>query len=154
MSENHLVHPDGALIVNKIHPEALPPRRSSSGAVGYDIFSIEDAIVPANGKTIVKTGIRLCIPSGHYGRIAPRSGLAANHSIDVGAGVVDPDYRGEILVVLFNHSSKEVSLPKHSRIAQLILERCSVLPVNIASNEIFDLDMTERGAGRFGSTGI
>lgn len=153
MYEHALVHPDGALIVNKLHPDALYPVRSTSGAVGYDLFSNEPVVVPARGTTIVKTGIRMVIPSGHYGRVAPRSGLAAKHSIDVGAGVIDPDYRGEICVILFNHSSVEFSLPKHSRIAQLILERCSVLPVQIVSDELYEMTTTDRGTGGFGSTG-
>jgi hypothetical protein len=63
--------------------------------------------VPARGKVCVKTGLQIAIPSGTYARIAPRSGLAAKHFIDTGAGVVDEDYRGEVLVLLFNHSETD-----------------------------------------------
>lgn len=69
------------------------PRRSS-----------EDTVVPARGKACVKTDLAMAIPSGTYGRVAPRSGLAAKHFIDTGAGVIDEDYRGELKVLLFNHS--------------------------------------------------
>ena len=59
-------------------------------------------VVPARGKALVSTGLAMAIPYGNYGRIAPRSGLAAKHMIDVGAGVIDADYRGEVKVLLFN----------------------------------------------------
>ena len=70
-------------------------------AAGYDIASAEETVVPAKGKTVVKTGISIAVPDGCYGRLAPRSGLAVRKYIDVGAGVIDADYRGEIGVVLF-----------------------------------------------------
>ncbi|KAK1144174.1 deoxyuridine 5'-triphosphate nucleotidohydrolase, mitochondrial [Acipenser oxyrinchus oxyrinchus] len=65
-------------------------------------FSAYDYIIPAMDKAIVKTDIQIALPSGYYGRVAPRSGLAAKYFIDVGAGVVDEDYRGNVGVVLFN----------------------------------------------------
>ncbi len=66
--------------------------------------SSHECIVPARGKAVVKTGLSIAIPAGTYARVAPRSGLAVKHFIDTGAGVVDEDYRGEVGVVLFNHS--------------------------------------------------
>jgi dUTP pyrophosphatase len=71
-------------------------------------------VVPARGKVCVKTGLQIAIPSGTYARIAPRSGLAAKHFIDTGAGVVDEDYRGEVMVLLFNHG--ESDFPSERRI--------------------------------------
>ena len=68
------------------------------------LCSAYDCSVPAHGKAVVKTGLSLAIPAGTYARVAPRSGLAVKHFIDTGAGVVDEDYRGEVGVVLFNHS--------------------------------------------------
>lgn len=70
-------------------------------------------MVPARGKCIVKTGLAIKTPSGTYGRVAPRSGLAAKHGIDTGAGVIDEDYRGEVGVILFNHS--DADFPGESR---------------------------------------
>uniref|UniRef100_A0A183BST5 Deoxyuridine 5'-triphosphate nucleotidohydrolase n=1 Tax=Globodera pallida TaxID=36090 RepID=A0A183BST5_GLOPA len=76
--------------------KARPPVFGSQSAAGADLCSAESCIVPAKGKVLVSTGLRVAIPSGHYGRVAPRSGLAVKHSIDVGAGVIDTDYRGEL----------------------------------------------------------
>jgi dUTP pyrophosphatase len=81
---------------------------------------------------------------------APRSGLAHKHSIDVGAGVIDYDYRGNVGVILFNFSDKDFQISPGDRIAQLILERISMASVV----EVADLDDTTRGAGGFGSTGV
>ena len=92
----------------------------------------------------------MAIPEGNYGRIAPRSGLAAKHSIDVGAGVIDCDYRGEVKVLLFNLSDVDFELKANERIAQLIIEKYT--PTDIA--EVEDLDATVRGKGGFGSTGV
>ncbi|KAK1144314.1 deoxyuridine 5'-triphosphate nucleotidohydrolase, mitochondrial isoform X1 [Acipenser oxyrinchus oxyrinchus] len=94
-------------------------------------FSAYDYIIPAMDKAIVKTDIQIALPSGYYGRVAPRSGLAAKYFIDVGAGVVDEDYRGNVGVVLFNFNKDSF---------EELQERET-------------LDETERGAGGFGSTG-
>lgn len=67
-------------------------------------FSAHDIVIPAQGKTIVATDIAIAVPEGHYGRVAPRSGLAAKHHLDTGAGVIDADYRGPVGVVMFNFS--------------------------------------------------
>jgi len=83
------------------------------------------------------------------GRVAPRSGLASKHSIDVGAGVIDADYRGPLKVLLFNFSDTEFKITQHERIAQLVLER--IVTPDVAVVE--ELSSTERGAGGFGSTG-
>jgi dUTP pyrophosphatase len=99
---------------------------------------------------MIPTGLSVAIPSGHYGRIAPRSGLAAKHGIQVHAGVVDSDYRGEMRVCLINHGSEMVEFKPGDRIAQLIIERCLITPAAWADN----LDSTERGQGGFGSTGV
>ncbi len=90
------------------------------------------------------------IPEGHYGRIAPRSSLAARCGIDVMAGVIDCDYRAEVAVILINHGEAVVLITAGSRIAQLILERISTPPTRIVQT----LSVTERGAGGFGSTGV
>ena len=88
----------------------MVPVKGSPFAAGYDMHALTDATVPARGKVLVSTGIAMAIPEGNYGRIAPRSGLAAKHSIDVGAGVIDCDYRGEVKVLLFNLSDVDFQL--------------------------------------------
>jgi dUTP pyrophosphatase len=117
--------------------------------IGYDLASAVDTVVPAKGKAIVKTDLAIAIPENTYARIAPRSGLAVKHFIDVGAGVVDYDYRGNVGVVLFNHSDVDFTVRQSDRIAQLILEKISMVPVE----EVEELPSTERGEGGFGSTG-
>ena len=98
----------------------------------------------------MKTGISIAVPDGCYGRIAPRSGLAVKNYIDVGAGVIDADYRGEVGVVLFNHYDEDFHIKKGDRFAQLILEQIKTPPVK----ETADLPSTERGEIGFGSTGV
>lgn len=86
----------------RVDENAKIPVYSSSHAAGMDLFACENATVPARGKALVNIGLKTAIPSGYYGRIAPRSGLALKNFIDVGAGVIDEDYRGELKVLLFN----------------------------------------------------
>jgi len=105
--------------------------------------------VPAKGKFLVSTGLQIAPPAGHYARIAPRSGLASKLFIDVGAGVVDGDYRGEVKVLLFNFSDTEFEVKKGDRIAQLICEKYA----HVEIVETDSLEETERGSGGFGSTG-
>lgn len=134
---------------------ARVPTRGSPGAVGYDLYANDNVRIPPRGRQVVGTGIRMMIPSGMYGRIAPRSGLAVHRGIGVGAGVIDPDYRGEIKVLLFNHSDIEVDLLAGSRIAQIVFERVELPRIEPVTEEVFDSieNITHRGTGGFGSTG-
>ncbi|XP_055307202.1 deoxyuridine 5'-triphosphate nucleotidohydrolase-like [Sitodiplosis mosellana] len=97
----------------------------------------------------MKTDIQIEVPYGTYGRVASRSGLALKNFIDVGAGVIDQDYRGNVGVILFNHSNENFDVKKGDRIAQLICERI-VYSTLVQVNTFAD---TIRGAGGFGSTG-
>ena len=81
------------------------------------MHALELSSVPARGKALIRTGLAFSIPEGSYGRIAPRSGLAAKNFIDVGAGVIDSDYRGEVRVLLFNHSTEDFKVTEGDRIA-------------------------------------
>ena len=139
------------LLVKKLNKGALMPVKGSAFAAGYDLHALTDATIPARGKALVGTGLAFAIPEGNYGRIAPRSGLAAKHSIDVGAGVIDSDYRGEVKVLLFNLSDVDFTLKAQERCAQLIIEKYT--PTEILEVEGM-LDETARGAGGFGSTGV
>ena len=76
----------------------------TNGALGYDLATAEATVVPTHSKCLVKTGLAMALPTGCYGRIAPRSGLALKKFIDIGTGVIDADYRGEVGVILFNFS--------------------------------------------------
>ncbi|VVT57228.1 uncharacterized protein SAPINGB_P005598 [Magnusiomyces paraingens] len=128
---------------------ARAPLRGSASAAGYDIFSSEAKTLPAKGWGIVETDISIAIPEDTYARIAPRSGLAAKHGIDTGAGVIDADYRGPLKVVLFNHSNVDYEIARGDRIAQLILEIIRTPEIQVVES----LPETQRGAGGFGSTG-
>ena len=128
----------------------MVPRRSSAGAAGFDLSSAASVVVPSRGRAMVPTDLSIAVPDGTYGRIAPRSGLALRSGIDVGAGVVDADYRGPLAVVLFNHSDKDFSIQTGDRIAQLILEKIAIAEVE----ERDELSDTERGQAGFGSTGV
>jgi dUTP pyrophosphatase len=97
----------------------------------------------------VRTGLAVNIPLGFYGRVAPRSGLAVRHGLDVLAGVIDSDYRGEIICALINHGDEAIQIDAGMRVAQLIIE--SILTPEPVWSEA--LSETERGQGGFGSTG-
>ena len=138
------------LFVKRLSKSATLPTRATAGAAGYDLSSSETCVVPARGKGVVATDLSIALPPGTYGRVAPRSGLAVKFGIDVGAGVIDQDFRGPVGVVLFNHTDKDFDVKQGDRIAQLILERIAIADVA----EVDELDDTKRGSGGFGSTGV
>lgn len=145
-----IIPPNQALRVKRLTSEAVLPRPGSSRAIGYDLHASAKILVPAGEWRRVPTGIAVAIPAGFYGRVAPRSGLAVRSGIGVLAGVIDADYRGEIQVVLINHSNEAFWANQGERIAQLIMERAAMLPLQ----EVEELDDTARGAGGFGSSGL
>ena len=107
----------GELQVKILQENAVLPVRGSAGAAGYDLCAAGSCVIPSRGKGIVDTGLAVTLPAGIYACIAPHSGLAIHNFIDVGAGVVDSDYRGEIKVVLFNHSIEDFQVQVSDRIA-------------------------------------
>jgi dUTP pyrophosphatase len=126
------------------------PTRANETDAGYDLYSAEYGSIPPLSRLLIKTDISVAIPQGYYGRIAPRSGLAHKHGIDVLAGVIDASYRGNIGVILYN-TSKDTGFEftDGARIAQLIIEKCHSVDWTLIS----DLDITSRGDGGYGSTG-
>jgi len=131
------------------------PVRSSSGAIGYDVyadlpFHTEGLLLPSGKRKLISLGFAMVCPPMCYGRLAPRSGLSVKAGIHVMAGVIDPDYRGEVKVLLLNTGSEPVTIRHGDRVAQLILEMAAVLDIE----EKETLTDTARGAGGFGSTGI
>lgn len=133
-------------------PTSVPPTRGSAGAAGYDLSAAEDAVVPARGQAMIETGIVFQIPPDCYGRVAPRSGLAAKHRINVHAGVVDSDYRGTVRVILMNHGDADFAVRTGDRIAQIVFER--ICTPDLVCLPVAELAATERGDGAFGSTGV
>jgi dUTP pyrophosphatase len=140
---------DMKLLIKKLSPNAITPTRASPGSVGYDLYSTETMSINARERGIVSTGIATTIPMGVYGRIAPRSGLAVKHGIQTGAGVIDPDYTGELKVILFNHGTERFDVKQGDRIAQLILEKCETPLIE----EVSEIKDTQRGNKGFGSSG-
>tara|TARA_R110002072_G_scaffold139483_1_gene283119 strand:+ start:8641 stop:9066 length:426 start_codon:yes stop_codon:yes gene_type:complete len=138
-----------ALRVKRLNDNATLPVRGSAGAVGYDLACIEDFVLDTQSHLLVPTGLGFQLPNGVYGRVAPRSGLTVKHGIHIGAGVIDPDYMGEVKVAMFNLGLAPVEFKKGDRVAQLILERCEVPDVV----EVDILVATSRGDNGFGSTG-
>lgn len=138
------------LFVKKLSEYATVPTKGSKLAAGYDLYSAYHYVIKGRDKEMVKTDLQIALPSGCYGRVAPRSGLAWKHSIDVGAGVIDEDYRGPLNVILFNFSEQDFEVKPGDRIAQLICEKIEQTTVEEVSN----LDDTERGTKGFGSTGV
>ena len=108
--------------IQRLDEKARIPTTGSKLEAGHDLYIIENILIPANNRALVKISLAIAVPEGTYGRIAPRSGLATK-GITVDAGVIDADYRGEVKVLLVNHGKLdyEVKLGKH--IAQLIVER-------------------------------
>ena len=133
----------------RLDSRAVLPARGSSYSAGLDIFCIEDLTIPPGERALARTGLAVAIPEGHYGRIAPRSGLASQKGLDTLAGVIDADYRGEIGCLLYNTGNETIDLPARSKVCQLIIEKI-ITPAAVWADEISD---TDRGGGGFGSTG-
>lgn len=132
-----------------LHPKAILPSRGSENSCGLDIHSIEDLVLKGGERRAIRTGIAVEIPQEHYGRIAPRSGLAFHNGIDVLAGVIDSDYRGEILCLLINLDLEHFQIKVGDRIAQLIIEKVEFLTPEWSNS----LSITQRDNKGFGSTG-
>jgi dUTP pyrophosphatase len=139
--------------VAKVHPEAQIPKPATPGAAGMDLVACETVQIPGNGAWLaVETGLMLQFPPTVYARVAPRSGLAFKHGIQVGAGVIDSDYRGTVKVILFNHGKEPFDVRSGDRIAQLIFEKIELPTLMECSPD--DLTATVRSSGGFGSTGV
>ena len=138
-----------ALRFKQLDPRAVLPTRGSVLAAGLDVCSIDDLEIGPKQRAMARTGLAVAIPPGFYGRIAPRSGLAAKKGLDVLSGVIDADYRGEILCLLYNTGDEIINLPAGTKICQMIIEQIITPDATWAT----ELDETVRGAGGFGSTG-
>lgn len=133
--------------------EGLPlPAYASQGAAGMDLRAAADRTLKPGERCLMPTGFALALPDGYEGQVRPRSGLAINHGVTVlnAPGTIDCDYRGEVSVPLINHGQSTFAIRRGDRIAQLV-----VAPVAAASLvEVDRLDVTQRGEGGFGSSGL
>ena len=138
--------------IKKLCPEAIMPSYQSAGAAGADLYALidGDVVIKKSQTVLIKTGISMQIPEGYVGLIFARSGLATKMGLAPAnkVGVIDSDYRGEIMVALHNHGENDATVKAGERIAQLV-----IVPYLTAEFEEGELDSTERGEGGFGSTG-
>lgn len=128
------------------------PRYARPGDSGADLCAAEQCCIEAHSWSLVRTGLRVAIPEGYEAQVRPRSGLALKHGITVlnTPGTVDSGYRGEVGVIVMNHSDRAVILKKGERIAQLVI--CPVVRAEFV--QVRELPDSARGEGGFGSTGV
>ncbi len=141
------------LKIKRVNQRAQMPRQATAGAAGLDLSAALETslLLPPGGRATIPTGLAVQIPAGLAGFVFGRSGLGIKHGVTLSncVGVIDSDYRGEILVGLCNQSGEPYTIQPGERIAQLVLMPvCAPLLVECAA-----LEDSERGAGGFGSTG-
>ncbi len=146
------------LVYEKLNSRAFGPSRYSEESVGFDLSSPLDLVVKAGFTERVPIGLRITLPRGTYGRIASRSCLALI-GIEVVGGVIDPDYEGEVSVILKNHGTEDFEISRGDRIAQLICECCVIPELEKADNDYTSSDsehepLVIRGQRGLGSSGI
>lgn len=132
------------------------PIRVNETDAGIDIRSNIDTVISPNSRKLIGTGIKIQLPNNTYGQVAPRSGLACK-GIDVGAGIIDQGYTGEVRVLLINSNPKEFKINKYDKIAQLLvlpIMHDSNMNTNIIYSDIGSNTNSARGASGFGSSGV
>jgi dUTP pyrophosphatase len=139
-----------------LHDKCIAPVKATLASAGFDLASVDTVTIAPGERAIVSTGLRIECPPGTYGRLAPRSGLAAKHGIDVMAGVIDSDYQGIVKAILLNTGTEPFHIEPGMRVCQLIFEKYEPFPVTKFMNMKLDtsIDPTERGADGFGSSGV
>jgi dUTP pyrophosphatase len=134
-----------------LHRDAVLPARTRAGDAGYDLHAVERVTIPPGARRAVGTGIALALPEGVAGLVTPRSGLALEHGLTLlnAPGLIDPNYRGELRAVLHNTGEHRYTVEIGDRVAQLLL-----VPYWAPDLQAVDqLDVTDRGASGFGSSG-
>lgn len=136
--------------IKKLHPSAILPVYAHGPAedAGLDLCAIERVVLPPHAPRAVATGLAIELPPGYEAQVRPRSGLAMKHGITVNFGTIDPGYRGEIRVVMFNLGPGEYAVDKGDRIAQLVIHKYEAIEW-----EEGELGDSTRGTGGFGSSG-
>ncbi len=134
------------------NPDLPLPSRATPHAAGYDVRSAEAFVLAPQEIRLVSTGLEMELPEGMECQVRPRSGLALRHGVTLpnSPGTIDPDYRGELRIILQNSGTEPVTFTRGDRIAQLVFQRFSVPEVI----EALELGITARGEDGFGSTGI
>lgn len=138
--------------IKQLHPDAKIPQYQTLGAAGFDLHALEDYKLSAGERVLVKTGLAFELQSGFELQIRPRSGIALKNGISVlnAPGTIDSDYRGEVGVLLINHSKEDFAIKKGDRIAQGVVARYERVEFEVCE----ELGESARGAGGFGSSGV
>ena len=139
------------LKIKKLTSNAIIPTYGTEFSAGADLYSTENLTIKPGEMVLVKTGLSMEIPNGYVGLIYARSGLATKRGLAPAnkVGVIDSDYRGEIMVALYNHSKQEQTVQEGERVAQIVITPY----LKVDYQEVEELESTIRGEGGFGSTG-
>jgi dUTP pyrophosphatase len=140
------------LAFKRIHPDAVLPSYAHESDAGMDVRSVEDIEIPAGGRALVHTGLIMILPPNYEAQVRPRSGLALKNGVTVlnTPGTIDAGYRGEVGVILANFGMETFKISKGDKVAQIVI--APVTRADIVETDI--VDVTDRGEGGFGSTGI
>lgn len=138
----------------RLRPGARVPERAYAGDAGYDLAAAENLILAPGERAVIRTGVAIAVPDGYAGLVLPRSGLAVRHGISLvnAPGLIDPGYRGELMVPLINHDREETfEVETGMRVAQLVLVRAA--EARFVSVELLEEGADGRGEGGLGSSG-
>ena len=135
--------------VKLLDSNARLPKKATEDAAAFDVYSTKEIHIKPGEQNFINTGLALEIPKGYHGELHVRSGLAAKHQARVEAGIIDSDYRGEVMIIMSNNGTEELHIDKQERVAQLLIVRDPTVTLNVAHN----LGSTVRDSGKFGSTG-
>ncbi len=136
--------------IQKLDPHLPTPHYAHKDDAALDLYAAESAEIPAKQKVLINLGLKIAIPSGHVGLIWDKSGLAAKNGLTVLGGVIDAGYRGEITLIIANLGDEPYHVQQYQKIAQLLIQPVTQFPIE----HVDALDETDRGEGRFGSTGL
>lgn len=135
--------------IKKLNAQAILPQAMRPGDAAVDLYACADAELAPGQRANISTGIAVALPEAYWGSIRDRGGLAAQHGLHTLAGVLDANYRGEIIVVMINLSQEKYQIKTGDRIAQMIIQKHET----VEWQEVEDLGESNRGQGRFSSSG-
>lgn len=149
MNEESYQPPNYKLVFEQTHPDAKLPVKNHNNDTGYDVFCVEDKLIPARGSAVVDVGLKFAnIPHGFWVKVEGRSGLGFKHGIIPHPGIIDNGYRGNAGIKLYNQTDADYNVKAGDRIAQFVL-----YPLILADVEFGEVQETSRGEKGFGSSG-
>lgn len=136
--------------IQKLEDGARVPEYAHPGDAGMDVFALQDVVLQAGERGMVRTGVAMKVPEGYVALVWDKSGRAVKEGLSTMAGVIDSGYRGEVQIVVLNTSSEAVTIEAGQKVAQVLIQPL----ISATINEVSQLDDTSRGDGGFGSTGV